>query len=174
MANTTSGLVVGKIIPVRAYDQDEKAHRRLLAEGVNHVAAAAYTPETQLAARVDDKDLTSDWVTMDIDVVVTPFIPVRAHVLVFFYYINNGVLDLNAEMRVVRNGDVQQSIVLPVLPQDHHYMTFPLQLLQDLEPNTTYTYSVEAKEGLGEGAEDGACLDPTSMSVRIEHRRLPQ
>jgi hypothetical protein len=166
----STGLVVGRIIPTPAAFWDEAAHRRLLAEAINHVAAATYTPETQLAARSNSLALTTSFATSGVDVTVTPFIPVRAHLLVLFHWGNNsGAAALNAQFRVKEDSTVLETVTLPILAASAVAESYPLQLLRDLEPNTTYVYSVEALEG---AAEDGSVLTRTSLSVRLEHRRL--
>lgn len=162
-----SGLIVGRVIPTPAAHQDETAHRRLLAEAINHVAAAAYCPETQLQT-VEDVDLTEPGVDLGFAIDVTPFVPARAHILLILFVTNSdAAADLNSDFELKENGVVIASPTLFLLAQSSGQLVY--QTLRDLEPNTTYTYTVTGYEG---AAEVGLVDEFSSLSVRVEHRRL--
>ncbi len=163
-----SGLNAGKVIPVRVSDPDEREHRRLLAEGINHTAAAAFTPYTQ-QIQVEDVDFTDAGADLGLTLSVTPYVQARAHVLLVMQVTNaDAVADLNATVEIKENGVVIASL-------DNIYAAsggawsecLVLQILSDLEPNVTYTYTVIGTEG---AAENGIAAAGSSLSVRLEHR----
>jgi hypothetical protein len=162
-----SGLKAGKVIPVRVTDLDEGKHRRALAEGINHVAAAAYTPITQLQT-VEDVDLTEPGVDLGFEIVVTPYVPARAHILLVLFVTNSdAVADLNSEFELNENGTPIADPTLFLAAQTSGQVVY--QALRDLEPNTTYTYTVTGYEA---AAQVGLVGEFSSLSVRIEHRML--
>lgn len=202
----SSGLVVGRIIPTPAAHQDPTTHRRLLAEAINHVAAAAYTPETQYQT-IEDVDFSQAGADLGFSISVTPFVPARAHVLLILQ-ITNGDNEPGVEVEIPEQivtdavppaTDITipaQTITVPP-PTDSttatielnengtpilthssdffpsggaEYFSVVLQTLRDLEPNTTYIYTVTGTEGAP--AKNIIAGANSSMTVRVEHRRL--
>ena len=163
-----SGLQAGKVFPVRVTSPDEREHRRLLAEAINHVAAAAFTPYTQFQA-IEDVDFTSAGADLGFSLSVTPYVAARAHVILVLQITNSdAVADLNSTIEIKENGVViaSQSNVYAA-SGGGHFDTAVLQSLRDLEPDTTYTYTVIGTEGVG---EIGLAGEGSSLSVRLEHR----
>jgi hypothetical protein len=165
-----SGLKAGKVIPVRVTDPDADRHRRALAEAINHVAAAAYTPITQIGA-IEDVDLDDSEADLGILISVTPYVPARAHALLVFQLTNgSAVTDGEATIYLYENGTIiAEATQLVAASGGGTYQSLVLQALRDLEPNTTYLYTVT---GLETPAGNILVGEYSSLSVRVEHRML--
>lgn len=166
MTDTGSGLRAGKVVPVPTTHPSGPEHRRLIAEAVNHVAAAAFQPYTQLDS-IEDVDLGDVEADLGLSISVTPYIPTRAHVLLTFQLTNGGVADGDATIIVYENAVeiVQTEQFVGLLGGG--YKSVAMQALRDLEPNTTYVYTVSGYET---PAGDILIGEGSSLSVRLEPR----
>lgn len=165
----SSGLQAGKNFPVPVTNPDEQEHRRWMAEAINHLAAAVYTPQTQFA-EIEDVDLAATPADLGLLLSVTPFIPARAHVLLVFQVTNGHVSDDgDATFEIYENDTVIADAETFVAASGGGADQFVvMQALRDLEPNTTYSYTVDGTE-----APDGAILIVYgSLTVRVEHRKI--
>jgi hypothetical protein len=166
MPVSSSGLVAGKNFPVHPRDLENESHRRKMVRGINQSAAASFTPETQLDTTAAPESLViTPGDDLDLSVVVTPFIPARAHIIFNGYCEFVGTTDVTIEIQ--QNGaTIVQGIASAVAAT---FMSLTLQALSDLQPDTTYTYTVVATEG---GSGDATIAAGATLSVRVEARRL--
>lgn len=160
-----SGLIVGKNVPVNQRRSGEREHRRQIAEAANYANAAAFTPETLLDEISAPVSLDVSLLDLGVSLEVTPFIPARAHV----FFIGQAEFVDTAELaiEIQENGVAVTGLALGAVAGT--VLAVPIQILRDLQPNTTYEYTVEALESGG----NITIASGGTLTVRIEARRLP-
>ncbi len=167
----SSGIQAGTTFPVAVKNDDDVEHRRRLADAINELAAAAYTPYTQ-QIQIEDVDFgESPGADLGLTLSVTPFVPAKAHVILILQMVNaDAVVDLNAQVDIQENGVTIATLSNVYAATGGASSTcLVLQILSELEPNTTYTYTVIGIMGAG---ESGLAGTGSSLSLRLEHRKV--
>lgn len=154
---------------IAAILQSAAEHRFQIVEALNQAAAAAFTDNTTFdevsfgGVALNDSGFTD----LGLSISQTPLVPGSGH-LIFVGYLAVGAALTEINFRLQENGSQIKAVAVKV--PANAKSTFVIQDIRTFIPETTYTYTLDAK--ILTASQTCTVADESNLSLRVEHRRL--